>query len=233
MPELQLNILGYPMLPGLGQECSRRFCHRMFENGGTCGTKDGLTWVCCYECDKAVSDQRFREAEQEKKRDEDARKLELEAQEAERKRIQEQRRLDAEQKQALEKQRLLEAAARKQQEEELAEQQRLAAASAAALETAEELHARMLKDKADADAAAAVVKNMLKEWAETFCVGRLVKLTKKGPHQNRFALVIARPSDDGTLRVRLFQENVGCLLACFGCRISESSAGGSRCLGPA
>ena len=92
---------------------------------------------------------------------------------------------------------------------------------------------RALKDKADADAAAAVVKNMLKEWAETFCVGRLVKLTKTGPHQNRFALVIARPSDDGTLRVRLFQENVGCLLACFGCRISESSAGGSRCLGPA
>ena len=221
MPELQLNILGYPMLPGLGQECSRRFCHRMFENGGTCGTKDGLTWVCCYECDKAVSDQhfreadqRFREAEQKKKREEDARKLQLEAQEAERIRIQEQRRLDAEQKQAFEKRRLLEAAARKQQEEELAEQQRLAAASAAALETAEELHARMLKDKADADAAAAVVKNMLKEWAETFCVGRLVKLTKKGPHQNRFALVIARPSDDGTLRVRLFQENVCGLFAC-------------------
>jgi len=236
MPQLQLNTAGYPMLPGIGQECNRRFCHRMFDNGGMCGTRDGINWAQCYECiDAQTTDERRREAE--RKRTEDAAKeaerlrleeqqraqeeakeaervrleeqqrAQEEAKEAERLRLQEQQRLEAEQKRALEERQRLEAA-RKQQEEarlRLAEQQRLVAARATASHAAEEMHAQMLKDKAK-----------LKEWGETFCFGRLVKLTQKGPQHNRFALVIARPSDDGSLKVRLFKENVRCLLQRFG-----------------
>jgi len=218
MPQLQLNTAGYPMLPGIGQECNRRFCHRMFDNGGMCGTRDGINWAQCYECiDAQTTDERRRE--EERKRIEDAAKeaerlrlqeqqrLQDEAKEAERLRLLEQQRVEAEQKRALEERQRLEAA-RKQQEEarlRLAEQQRLVAARATALHAAEEMHAQMLKEKAK-----------LKEWGETFCVGRLVKLTQKGPQHNRFALVIARPSDDGALKVRLFKEKVRCLLTRFG-----------------
>jgi hypothetical protein len=95
MPQLQLNTAGYPMLPGIGQECSRRFCHRMFDNGGMCGTRDGINWAQCYECiDAQTTDERLREAE--RKRNED------EAKESERLRLQEQQRVEAEQKRVLE-----------------------------------------------------------------------------------------------------------------------------------
>jgi len=218
MPQLQLNTAGYPMLPGIGQECNRRFCHRMFDNGGMCGTRDGINWAQCYECiDAQTTDERRRE--EERKRIEDAAKeaerlrlreqqrLQDEAKEAERLRLLEQQRVEAEQKRVFEERQRLEAA-RKQQEQallRLAEQQRLVAVRATALHAAEEMHAQMLKEKAK-----------LKEWGETFCVGRLVKLTQKGPQHNRFALVIARPSDDGSLKVRLFKEKVRCLLTRFG-----------------
>ena len=84
----------------------------------------------------------------------------------------------------------------------------LAAAQAIAKQAASSAHADMLANKNKAEAEARLAEERLKEWKETFCVGRWVQITAKGAHQNKFALVFARPSLDGALKIRLFVENV-------------------------
>ena len=51
----------------------------------------------------------------------------------------------------------------------------------------------------------------LPDHPEPFCIGQLVKLMHDGPHKNRLALVAAAASD-GSLKVRLFEENVSRVL---------------------
>lgn len=214
------------MLPGIGSEARRSFCHR-FWGDISCGTNG---WQCrsCSETEtryqllldeerKRVQEQQRIEAEQHRileearrKRDEEeARKRDLQAKEAEKLR-QEQQRLEAErQRNRAEQERLERARQEEQQRARLEEERRqVAAAAAIAKQTAERMHAEMLALKAKAEAEARLAEQRLKEWEETFCVGRWVQVTSTGPHQNMFALVLARPSQDGTLKICLFFENV-------------------------
>ena len=203
------------MLPGIGRESGRFFCHRI-QSLHICGT-DG--WQCpqCAEVGSSsiqlrneerrllqlqAEQQRARALEEERKRLEakEAINRDLEAKEAARLR-QEQQRLEDEKKRAIQERQRQEAA---RQEEE--RQQR--AARAIAKEAAEKAHALLLIENAKAETAARLVREKLKEWAENFCVGRWVQVTAKGPNCNRFALVLASPSDDGALKIQLFQENV-------------------------
>jgi hypothetical protein len=152
---------------------------------------------------------RILEEARRKRDEEEARKRDLQAKEAEKLR-QEQQRLEAErQRNRAEQERLERARQEEQQRARLEEERRqVAAAAAIAKQTAERMHAEMLALKAKAEAEARLAEQRLKEWQETFCVGRWVQVTSTGPHQNMFALVLARPSQDGTLRIRLFFENV-------------------------
>jgi hypothetical protein len=138
--------------------------------------------------------------EERKKIEEEATNRDLEAREAARLR-QEQQRLEEEKKRASQERQRQEAA---RQEEE--RQQR--AVRAIAKEAAEKAHALLLIENAKAETAARLVREKLEEWAENFCVGRWVQVTAKGPNCNRFALVLSSPSDDGSLKIQLFQENV-------------------------
>ncbi len=60
-------------------------------------------------------------------------------------------------------------------------------------------------------AEANVALEELPDHPEHFCVGQLVKLMQDGPHKNRLALVLAAACD-GSLKVRLFEENVSRVL---------------------
>lgn len=215
MPELQCNFDGCPMLPGIGHNSKQSFCHRMFGNN-TCGSN---AWQCP-QCDASEKAKRFR-IEEEK------RKIELRVQEEQQAlflRMQAEEQLQREQQRAREEEerrRLQAEEARQRQEQqrledELNQQKRLAEAmreaarqkSVAALATAKKVSERMLKEKAEAEAAALQLEKQVMEWAEEFCVGRLVQVTAEGPHFNKFALVIVRPSDNASLQIRLFKENV-------------------------
>ena len=203
MPELQCNFDGCPMLPGIGHNSKQSFCHRMFGNN-TCGSN---AWQCP-QCDASEKAKRFRIEEEKRKielrvqEEQQALFLRMQAEEEERRRLQAE-----EARQRQEQQRL---------EDELNQQKRLAEAmreaarqkSVAALATAKKVSERMLKEKAEAEAAALQLEKQVMEWAEEFCVGRLVQVTAKGPHFNKFALVIVRPSDNASLQIRLFKENV-------------------------
>ncbi len=211
------------MLPGIGRQSSQSFCHRIFGNN-TCGSNG---WQCL-SCDSSKKQElreleerknqhlrelqeqrelmlRIQEIEQQQQRardEENRRRIEAEearlAQEAEKMRHEQQQK-EAEKKKA---QQRLEEARREE------ERQKLAAAQATAKQAAETLHKQLLKDKADAVAAAEVVAKQLAEWAEIFCAGRWIQMTAKGPHFNKYALVMESPSNDGFLAVLLFTENV-------------------------
>jgi hypothetical protein len=208
------------MIPGIGHQCNKSFCHRILGNN-TCGSNSHQCAQCiASEAAKQVEEERklqhalfLRMQEEERQQHEQRRARE----ELERNRIQaeeaRQRDIVAKEAEAL---RRLEAEKKEQQRLEEAMQeaarQKLVTAQLLAKQAAEKLLAQALKDKAETEAAAALVEAQLREWAQVFRVGRWVQVQLIGPHFNKFALVVAKPRDDGCLTIRLFKENVSVYL---------------------
>jgi hypothetical protein len=240
---LRLNGDDCPMLPGIGPESCRSFCHRTWD-GVTCGT-DGFQCLSCVDTEarqrdlEAIEAERLRLAEaetmrierirqeeqrleqlrQEQLRQEQLRQEQLRQEQLRQEQLrQEQLRQEQlrQEQQRLEEQRLerilkeeQQRLERKQKEEQQRkEAQELAAALSTAKQTAEKMHAEILAKRAKAAEEARLVRRKLDEWAETFCVARWVQVTKKGPHCNKFAAVLASPSEDGALKIRLFRNQV-------------------------
>ena len=200
---MRLNGDDCPMLPGIGPESCRSFCHRTWD-GVTCGT-DGFQCLSCVDTEarqrdlEAIEAERMRLAEAEKMRIERVRQ---EEQRLEQQRLEQQRleRIQKEEQQRLER--------KQKEEQQRKEAQELAAALSTAKQSAEKMRAEILAKRAKAAEEARLVRQKLDEWSETFCVARWVQVTKKGPHCNKFAVVLASPSEDGALKIRLFRNQV-------------------------
>lgn len=212
IPELQCNSDGCPMLPGIGHNSKQSFCHRVFGNN-TCGSN---AWQCP-QCDASEKAKRFQIEEEKRKIElrmhEEQRALFLRMQAEEQLQREQQRLREEEERIRLQAEEARQRLERQRLEDELNQQKRLEeamreAARQQSVATAKKVSERMFKEKAEAEAAALQLEKQVMEWAEEFCVGRWVQVTAKGPYFNKFALVIVRPSDDATLQIRLFNENV-------------------------
>ena len=210
---LRLNGDDCPMLPGIGPESCRSFCHRTWD-GVTCGT-DGFQCLSCVDTEarqrdlEAIEAERLRLAEAETMRIERIRQEEQRLEQLRQEQLrQEQQRLEEQRLERILKEEQQRLERKQKEEQQRKEAQELAAALSTAKQTAEKMHAEILAKRAKAAEEARLVRRKLDEWAETFCVARWVQVTKKGPHCNKFAVVLASPSEDGALKIRLFRNQV-------------------------